>query len=152
MYVKNWDDSIHQMPDQLTRQDRAKYDGMRLLSINAKTKSGTIRSQDGRSTYHVTTESCSCPDFRERGLPCKHMYLLDDALTPSSKNKTVALVLAIVLGYLGIHRFYAGKVGTGILWFFTGGIFFVGWIVDICKIAGNKFADGKGRLITGRSE
>lgn len=150
MYLKNWDDSIHQMPDQLTRQDRAKYDGMRLLSVNAKTKSGTIRSQDGRSTYHVTTDSCSCPDFRGRGLPCKHMYLLDDALTPSSKNKTVALILAITLGYFGIHRFYAGKVGSGILWFFTCGMFCFGWFADIIKISSNGFRDKDGRLIRGR--
>lgn len=33
----------------------------------------------------------------------------------SPKSKTVAGLLCFFLGYLGIHRFYAGKIGTGIL-------------------------------------
>ena len=47
-----------------------------------------------------------------------------------AKSKMVALLLAIFLGYLGAHRFYTGKIGTGIIWLFTGGLFMVGWIID----------------------
>ena len=36
-----------------------------------------------------------------------------------------------ILGFTGAHRFYFGKPLTGILWFFTGGLFLIGWIVDI---------------------
>lgn len=57
------------------------------------------------------------------------------------KNKIVALLLAIFLGWLGIHRFYVGKIGTGIIWFFTGGLFGIGWIVDIIVIAVGSFRD-----------
>lgn len=46
------------------------------------------------------------------------------------KNKWVAFVLAFFIGYLGAHRFYEGKIGTGLLWFFTGGLFGIGWLVD----------------------
>jgi len=46
------------------------------------------------------------------------------------KNKCVALLLCLFLGGLGAHRFYEGKIGTGILWLCTGGLFFVGWIID----------------------
>ena len=46
------------------------------------------------------------------------------------KNKWVALLLCLFLGGLGAHRFYEGKIGTGILWLCTGGLFFVGWIID----------------------
>ncbi|MDA8744424.1 TM2 domain-containing protein [Rubripirellula amarantea] len=35
-----------------------------------------------------------------------------------------------LLGFVGAHRFYFGKPLTGVLWFFTGGLFLVGWIVD----------------------
>lgn len=35
-----------------------------------------------------------------------------------------------LLGFTGAHRFYFGKPLTGVLWFFTGGLFLVGWIVD----------------------
>ncbi len=59
----------------------------------------------------------------------------------SRKSKTVALLLCIFLGGLGIHRFYVGKVGTGILYLFTGGLFGVGWIIDIILVATGSFKD-----------
>ncbi|QHT63846.1 TM2 domain-containing protein [Paenibacillus lycopersici] len=46
------------------------------------------------------------------------------------KNKWVALALCFFLGVLGAHRFYEGKVGTGILYFFTWGIFGIGALID----------------------
>ncbi|TWU44021.1 TM2 domain protein [Novipirellula aureliae] len=39
-----------------------------------------------------------------------------------------------ILGFVGAHRFYFGKPLTGILWFFTGGLFLVGWIIDLFLI------------------
>lgn len=69
------------------------------------------------------------------------------AVGVSEKNKIVALVLAIFLGCLGFHRFYAGKIGTGIIWFFTAGFFMIGWIYDIIKIASGTFRDGAGLVI-----
>ena len=57
------------------------------------------------------------------------------------KKKSVALVLAIFLGYFGIHRFYVGKSGTGILWLLTFGLFGIGWIVDIILILIGSFRD-----------
>ena len=59
----------------------------------------------------------------------------------SRKSKMVALLLCIFLGGLGIHRFYVGKVGAGILYLLTGGIFGIGWIVDIILIAIGTFKD-----------
>lgn len=57
------------------------------------------------------------------------------------KKKSVALVLAIFLGYFGIHRFYVGKAGTGILWLLTLGLFGIGWIIDIILILTGSFRD-----------
>jgi len=39
-----------------------------------------------------------------------------------------------IFGFLGSHRFYYGKPVTGTIWFFTLGLFFVGWIVDFFLI------------------
>lgn len=51
------------------------------------------------------------------------------------KDKWVALILCIFLGYFGAHKFYEGKTGTGILYLFTVGLFGIGWIIDIISIA-----------------
>jgi|GEM_PF-2752005 len=55
------------------------------------------------------------------------------------KNKETAYILWAcgLVGLMGLHRFYLGKIGTGLLWFFTLGLFGVGWIVD-CFTLGNQ--------------
>lgn len=50
------------------------------------------------------------------------------------KNKATALVLCIFFGYFGAHKFYEGKTGMGILYIFTFGLFYFGWIIDIFKL------------------
>ncbi|CEG86853.1 TM2 domain-containing protein [Propionibacterium freudenreichii] len=65
----------------------------------------------------------------------------------SDKNRTAALLLCIFLGGLGVHRFYAGKVGTGIVWLLTAGCLGIGWIVDIIMIATGSFRDINNRPI-----
>lgn len=50
------------------------------------------------------------------------------------KNKWVSLVLCILLGFFGAHKFYEGKAGMGILYIFTGGLFCIGVIIDFFAI------------------
>ena len=53
------------------------------------------------------------------------------------KDKWVAFLLCFFLGTIGIHKFYEGKIGMGILYLFTFGLFGIGWFVDwiiiLCK-------------------
>jgi TM2 domain-containing membrane protein YozV len=42
--------------------------------------------------------------------------------------------IAWIFGFIGLHRFYYGKTLTGILWFFTLGLLFIGWIIDLFLI------------------
>lgn len=65
----------------------------------------------------------------------------------SKKNYTATLLCAIFLGFLGIHRFYVGKVGTGILWLLTGGLLGLGWFCDIIFILSGIFEDWDEALV-----
>ena len=46
------------------------------------------------------------------------------------RNKWVAFFLCLFLGFFGVHRFYEGKIGTGILYLFTLGLVGFGWLID----------------------
>jgi TM2 domain-containing membrane protein YozV len=51
------------------------------------------------------------------------------------RSKTVAYLLLIFLGIFGAHRFYLEKIGTGILYIFTGGILGIGILVDLFTLS-----------------
>ena len=65
----------------------------------------------------------------------------------SEKNWMVTLLLCFFLGYLGAHRFYAGKMGTGILMLVTFGGFGVWTLIDFVMILMKKFTDSEGNVI-----
>lgn len=58
-----------------------------------------------------------------------------------TKNKYINLALCVVGGWFGLHHFYNNKIGLGLLYFFTFGLFGIGWIVDIIKIANSKVSN-----------
>ncbi|MCR2808021.1 TM2 domain-containing protein [Paenibacillus soyae] len=65
----------------------------------------------------------------------------------SEKSFVAALILSILLGTLGIHRFYVGKIGTGILQLLTMGGFGIWALVDIIMIAVGSFKDKQGHVL-----
>jgi len=65
----------------------------------------------------------------------------------SEKNFVAALILCLLLGSLGIHRFYAGRTVTGILMILTIGGLGIWTLIDIIMIATGSFKDSKGLKI-----
>ena len=62
----------------------------------------------------------------------------------SPDSKWTAFFLCFFLGTVGVHRFYVGKVGTGLLWLFTAGLLGIGWLADIILIVCGEFKDHNG--------
>jgi TM2 domain-containing membrane protein YozV len=65
----------------------------------------------------------------------------------SSKGFVPTLLLCILLGGLGVHRFYVGKVGTGILQLLTLGGLGIWALIDLISIATGNFTDAQGQTI-----
>lgn len=70
-----WDSSIHEADGQFERAERGGVNkDIYILCYDSKYKLAKIQGKTG--IYLTSCNRCSCPDFRKRRLPCKHMYML----------------------------------------------------------------------------
>jgi hypothetical protein len=65
----------------------------------------------------------------------------------SDKSRGIAFMLAIVLGVFGAHRFYVGKIGTGILMLCTVGGLGIWYLYDVIMVASGSFRDADDRRV-----
>ena len=64
------------------------------------------------------------------------------------KSWLVALLLCFFVGVIGAHRFYVGKIGTGVAQILTFGGFFGIWVlIDLVMILMGKFTDKDGNAL-----
>lgn len=66
----------------------------------------------------------------------------------SDKKRLVALLLCFFLGGLGVHRFYVGKIGTGVLQLVTFGGLGIWALIDFIMIIVGSFTDSDGNALT----
>jgi DNA-directed RNA polymerase subunit RPC12/RpoP len=67
------------------------------------------------------------------------------AISPG--RRSTALLLFLFLGVLGVHRYYVGKIGTGLLFMFSLGGFGIWGMADLVMITSGMFRDKQGRLL-----
>lgn len=68
----------------------------------------------------------------------------------SEKDWLVTLLLCLFLGSIGVHRFYTGKIGTGLLQLFTLGGCGIWVLIDLIMILVGNFKDKDGNAITNK--
>ncbi len=73
---------------------------------------------------------------------------MPDEFFASQRSRLVTLLLAFFLGVFGFHRFYVGKVRTGILMLFTLGGLGLWWLYDCVLVATGSFRDAEGQLVS----
>jgi TM2 domain-containing membrane protein YozV len=108
----------------------------RVLYYIAQTESGVITGSDGKRYTFVASEwKDAVPpasglnvdfDIQEGEVKAIYRALRCCSGVLSEKNKIVAGVLAILLGWLGAHKFYLGYIGPGLFYLLTN---IVGWAV-----------------------
>lgn len=90
----------------------------------------------------IDNNSVACP---------KCGYPVGGSRTPlsqvSQKKRLVALLLCFFLGCLGVHRFYVGKIGTGVIMFLTFGGLGIWALIDFIVIAVCSFKDSEGKVV-----
>jgi TM2 domain-containing membrane protein YozV len=80
-----------------------------------------------------------------RAAPMGPGYESGKAVSPYSR--LAALLLCIFLGGLGVHRFYVGKVGTGVAMIFTLGGLGIWVLIDLIMIIVGGFTDSNGKYV-----
>lgn len=68
-------------------------------------------------------------------------YQQPQVVQPKQRSKLMAFILCWLFGVWGVHRFYTGKIWTGLLYFITGGLCGVGSFIDLLRITFNGFPD-----------
>ncbi len=59
----------------------------------------------------------------------------------SDKSRGIAALLCFLFGWAGAHRYYTGKIGTGLMMLFTMGGFGMWWFIDLIMVTTGKYKD-----------
>lgn len=105
-----------------------------------------MNQNQGNNTYQGNNNTYQGNNNPYQGNP-NQVYYPYPQQPVSDKSRLAATLLCYFLGVLGVHRFYVGKVGTGILWLFTFGCFGIGTLIDFIMILCGSFKDSNGAVV-----
>lgn len=105
------------------------YNGLMLFTV-VSDGFGNITEQPTYGIEELTDEKYQelTEMYNERLARIAEMEAQEDATVG------IELLVCLFLGMLGGHKFYRRKFGMGVLYLFTGGLFFIGWAVDTVKL------------------
>lgn len=115
-----------------------------VASTNENTNANTSNSENTNTNVYTSEHTAAYTHTPAPAQPYYPPAPYAAMPTVSLKSRAVALVLGLLFGVLGVHRFYAGKVGTGLLYLLTGGLFGIGYLIDVVMIALGSFTDKNG--------
>ncbi|MBR0112292.1 MAG: NINE protein [Clostridia bacterium] len=125
----------------------------------------TIKPQDAGNGNEAaggaeeTADGVKKHDLSGKGYTAQELFLAEMALNKNSANpmsfaalmpqkskckKTTALILCLLLGWVGAHQYYVGNSKKGMLYVMTMGLMFVGVLMDAAAIMRGDFTDSKG--------
>ena len=106
-----------------------------------------------QSPYNMTKSGVAKFKNRQKGIKEQVVPVYSTETVRSMKvsryNRTIALLLTsgAFVGVCGLQRFYVGRVGSGLLWLFTFGLFGLGQLIDIIMILAGSFTDKYGKFV-----
>lgn len=88
----------------------------------------------GVKINYITDEEKIEIENKEKEEKQKQMELEKENKEKQKKDIIIQLIICILLGVIGGHKFYKGNIKIGVLYLFTGGLLGIGWIIDIIKL------------------
>ena len=91
-------------------------------------------------------KKCSCKEKNEN-VEISELIEKSEEKKEKGKSKVLTTLLCIFFGCFGFHRFYLGKIVTGLLWLFTLGFLGIGTFIDLVRICMGRMKDKQGRRL-----
>ena len=83
-------------------------------------------------------------EIKDEAVICVHCGVPVSGKSGEGKEFTITLLLCIFVGVLGVHRFYTGHIGIGVVQLLTFGVFGIWTIIDLIMIVTGNFKDSNG--------